>query len=192
MDDEHDESVEDGQPAPVPPIIRAGCYAVTALGLMSLLLALPSLFDAGGVRCTIARTVIEDANDDDEEFNNVDTGGTEPGDMDCDQAVALAEDIPLEEGEADTRSVPSESAIRTRGALSLVVSTGQAAGGLFTLRTLSRRARTAALAFAAAGIVVPVLGLITVAVLVFVVYALAFSQASKQIWPRPERRPRSS
>lgn len=195
MDDEREEPTDEGGPdagpGQVPPIIRAGCYALTALGLMSLLLSLPSLFDAGGVRCTIARSIIEDANGDDAEFNDVDTGGEEPGDLSCDRAEPLAEAIPLEEGEPETHSVPSEGAIRARGGLSLVVSSGQAAAGLFTLRTLARGARTAALVFAAAGIVVPVLGLVTVAVLVFVVYALAFGQASREVWPRAERRPRS-
>lgn len=195
MNDEWEEPVGEEQPerpsGEVPPIIKAGCYALTALGVMSLMLALPSLFDAGGVQCTIARSLIQDANDDEAGFNDVDTGDQEPGDVPCGQAVALAEDIPVEEDEPETHPVPSEGAIRTRGGLSLVVSVGQAAAGLFTLRTLQRRARTAALVFAAAGMVVPVLGLVTVAVLVFVVYALAFGQASRQLWPRPERRPRS-
>jgi hypothetical protein len=70
--------------------------------------------------------------------------------------------------------------------MSAFVAIGQMLTGFFTI-TLQRRWRTAALVFAVLGVVVPVLGLVTVAVLGFVVYALGFSTPSREIWPAKPR-----
>ncbi|MGH8999770.1 MAG: hypothetical protein ACRDY7_10310 [Acidimicrobiia bacterium] len=191
MDSEPEEPGDEVGPAPIPGVVKAGCYALAALSAVSLLLSLPALVDASSARCTLARTLIDDANDDDEEFNDVDTGGEEPGDLQCDQAIGLAETIPVDENEPETRAVPSESAIRARTGISLVLSLGAAAAAILCLRTMQRRARNAALAFAGVSVLVPVLGLISLGALAFVVYALFFSSASREVWPRPERKPRS-
>lgn len=173
-----------------PPIIRAGCIALLVLGVLSAGLTSSSLIDPESVRCEVARSWIEDANEDDEDFNDVDTGGRDPDDLECDEAIRLADRIREDEDNQDRMSVPSESAIRTRGGLAAVMSIGQVISGLLTARTLSRRARTAALVFSAAGILFAVLGILSLGVLLFVVYALALSPASKAIWPPQGRRRR--
>ncbi|MGH2577929.1 MAG: hypothetical protein ACRDG9_09315, partial [Actinomycetota bacterium] len=130
--------------------------------------------------------VIEEANDDGEDFNDVETGRREAQDLECDEALALAEGVRRSEKSDQTVNIPSEGLIRNRGFMSAIVAVGQIVTGFFTI-TLQRRWRTAALVFAALGVVVPVLGLLTVAVLGFVVYALGFSSASRETWPGKPR-----
>jgi hypothetical protein len=170
----------------VPPVIRAGCITLALLGAVSLLLAFPALSNADGVRCSLARAVIADANDDGKDFNDVDTGGRAARNLKCDEAVALAEEVRRSEKSDKTVNIPSVGLIRNRGIMSAIVALGQMVTGFFTI-TLQRRWRTAALVFAVLGVVVPVLGLVTVAVLGFVVYALGFSSASREIWPAKPR-----
>lgn len=180
-----DQEAPDGagrRPA-VPSVIRAGCLSLSMLGVVSLLLAVPSIINPDGLRCTLARSYIEDANDDDEQFNDVDTGGRSVDDLSCDEALTLAEGIRRDADSDRTVSIPSESLIRNRGLMSVLVAAGQAVTGFLTLTTLRRRTRTAALVFTGLGVVVPVLGLVTVGVLGFVVYAIGFSAASREIWP---------
>jgi hypothetical protein len=174
-----------GRPA-VPGVIRAGCITLIVLGVMSLLLASPALLNPGSVRCSLARAVIEDANADEEGFNDVDTGRREPRDIPCDEAVTLAQQVRRSEDSARTVSIPGTGLIRNRGIMSAIVAVGQMVTGFLAI-TLQRRWRTAALVFAVLGVVVPVLGLVTVAVLGFVVYALGFSSASREIWPTKAR-----
>jgi hypothetical protein len=175
-----------GSPPSLAPIIRAGCVALIVVGAVTVFLAVPSLLDPAGLRCSVARTLIDRANDDDRDFNDVDTGAKEVGDLECPVAIQLAEGIRRDEDTDATFSVPSESTIRLRSAVTLAVGAGQAASGYVTLRTLSRRARMATLVFATLGMLFPVAGLISLAVLVFAVYALAFSAPSRKTWPRPE------
>ena len=183
---------DDDKPAPgnvaasPAPVIRAGCAALIVLGAMSLFMAVPALFDPAGVRCSVARTLIDNANNDDREFNDVDTGGMEVENLECPAAIQLAEGIRRDEDKDDTFSIPSESTIRIRGALTALVAAGQAVSGFVTVRTLSRQARMAALVLATLGLMFPVFGLVSLAVLVFVVYALAFSASSRETWPRPQ------
>ncbi len=176
-----------GGRAAVPPVIRAGCITLGVLGVVSLLLAFPAIVNPASVRCSLARSVIEEANDDEEGFNDVDTGRREARDIRCDEAITLAETVRRSEKDDRTVSIPSAALIRNRGLMSAIVAVGQMVAGFFTI-SLQRRWRTAALVFTALGVVVPVLGLVTVAVLGFVVYALGFSTASREIWPG---RPRS-
>jgi len=168
------------------PIIRAGCVALIVVGAITVFLAIPPLFDPAGVRCSVARTLIDRANEDDKTFNDVDTGGRSVSDLECPAAVQLAGGIRTDEDKDDTISVPSESTIRIRSLLTLLVGAGQAASAFVTVRTLSRRARLATLAFATLGMLFAVAGLISLAVLVFAVYALTLSAPSREIWPRPE------
>ena len=51
-------------------------------------------------------------------------------------------------------------------------------------RRLTRAARNTAVAFSAFGLVFPILGPISFAISFFVIYALAFSAAGKQLWGR--------
>lgn len=179
-----------GEPRPnVTPVVRAGCVALSMLGVVSLLLAMPSIVNPGSIRCTLARSYIEDANDDGKKFNDVDIAGREVDKVSCDEALPLAEAIRKDEDSDKTVSLPSESLIRNRGLMSALVAVGQAATGFLTLTTLKRRTRTAALVFTALGVLVPVLGLVSVVVLGFVLYAIAFTPASREIWPT---KPRSS
>ncbi|MGH9034848.1 MAG: hypothetical protein ACRD0O_03725 [Acidimicrobiia bacterium] len=178
----------DGERRPaVPPVIRAGCLALSMLGVVSLLLAMPSIVNPGSIRCSLARTYIDDANDDDKKFNDTDIGGREVDTVPCEEALPIAEAIPEEEDGDRTVSLPGTSLIRNRGLMSAIVAVGQAATGFLTLTTLKRRPRTAALVFTALGVLVPVLGLLSVVVLGFVIYAIAFSAVSREIWPGKPR-----
>jgi hypothetical protein len=175
-----------GRRPAVPPVIRAGCITLILLGAVSVLLAFPALVNPGAIRCSLARAVIDDANNDEEGFNDVQTGGREAKDLECDEAVALAEEVRRGAKPDKTVDIPSAALIRNRGIMSAIVAIGQLATGFFTVG-LQRRWRTAALVFAVLGVVVPVLGLVTVGVLGFVVYALGFSSASREIWPAKPR-----
>jgi uncharacterized protein YqgC (DUF456 family) len=62
------------------------------------------------------------------------------------------------------------------------VGLAHAAGGFFTLRTRNKAVRTATLAGVAIGIFLPVLGIVSMLVLAFVVYALVFSNDAKSIF----------
>ena len=168
------------------PIIRAGCVALIVVGAITVFLAVPPLFDPAGVRCSVARALLERANNDDKAFNDVDTGGKGVSDLECPAAIQLAERIRTDKDTDRTISVPSESTIQVRNILTLAVGAGQAASALVTLRTLSRRARLATLVFAFLGMLFAVAGVISLAVLVFAVYALTLSAPSRQIWPRSQ------
>ncbi len=185
MRDDDKPAQGDGSPSSAP-VIRAGCVALMVLGALSVFLATPGLLDPGGVRCSLARTLIRNANEDGEEFNDVDTGGKQPEELECAAAVQLVGGIRKEAKKDDTISVPSASTIRIRSALTVLVGAGQVAGGFLTLRTLGHRARLAALVFATLGMLFPALGVISLAVLLFVLYALALSGPSRVIWPRPQ------
>lgn len=167
----------------VAPVVRAGCLALAGLGVVSLLLIGPTIVNPNALRCSLARSLIDDANDDGKDFNDVDTGGREADKLTCAEAVALAQTSRRNEDSDKTISLPSGGLIRNRGLMSAVVGVGQAVTGFLTLTTLRRRTRTAALVFTALGVVVPVLGLISVLVLGFVIYAIAFSAPSRELWP---------
>jgi hypothetical protein len=171
--------------ASLTPIIWAGCVALIVVGAMTVFLAVPLLLDPAGVRCSVARKLIERANNDDKKFNDIDTAGKRASDLECPTAIQRAETIRTDEDKTDTVSVPSESTIRIRSAFILAVGAGQAASAFVTVRTLSRRARLATLVFATLGMLFAVVGLISLAALVFAVYALTLSAPSREIWPRP-------
>ncbi len=174
-----------------PPIIRAACFLLLAVGLVSATFSFPVVVDPSAARCHLGRTWVEQANDDNKDWNNVDIGGRQHDDVPCDEAIVLADGIHLKENDpSKTASVPSGSALRIQNALSVVMGAGQALGGSLVLRRLSRQARNMALGISAAGIILQVLGIISLAVFAFVFYALAFSADSRQIWPREPRGPR--
>lgn len=177
-------------------MFRAGCLALIALGVLSLILAGRYVLDPESAQCTLARAAIEDANDDDEDFNDVTLpeGIDDVDDLDCAEAVELAGGIPAEEDEEADGEFVTESALRTQGLLVSGIGIGQAVFGFLTLRTQRKRMRTVALVFTALGILLPVLQLISVVLLAFVVFALVFSADAKAIFgqsslfrPRPPR-----
>lgn len=186
-DDESPGTVWGGVGRP-PGIIWGACLLLMIVGVGSLGLSAPGVFDPAGTRCHLSRTWLADANTDKKDWNNVDTGGQEAKQLACAEAIQLADQIPLKEKDASkTASVPGDAAIRIQAGLAMVMSLGQAISGWLILRRLSSRARTLAIGFSAAGIVLQVIGIISLGVFVFVVYALAFSPASREIWPRQPR-----
>jgi len=157
------------------------------VGVASVLFSLPVVTNPASARCTLSRAWLDDANTDKKDWNNVDTGGVKIGDLSCPDAIALAEQVPTNEKATKRVKVPSESALRFQNAFAVVLGAGQAVSGFFVIRSLSRRARMFALGLSVAGTIIQVLGILSLGVFVFVVYAFAFSPASRQIWPREPR-----
>jgi hypothetical protein len=157
------------------------------VGLVSVMFSLPVMLGPAKARCQLSRTWLDDANTDKKDWNNVDTGGPKAEDLPCPDAIRLAEQIPLNEKGTKRVTVPGESPLQIQNAVAIVTGAGQAASGFYVIRSKSRRARNAAIAFSAAGIILQVLGILSLGVFVFVVYAFAFSPASREIWPREPR-----
>lgn len=171
-------------PGPPPTVVRIACVGLLVIGFGSVLISLPSLVKPASARCTLARARIDDANTDKKPWNNVDTGGRKAKDVPCPDAVGLVSRIRLDEKGTRTASVPSEQAVRTQAALAAVLGLGQGISAALLARTLGRPARNAAIGFAAFGLALPVLGVISFAAAIFVVYAVVLSPAAKQLWPR--------
>lgn len=157
------------------------------VGVMSVVLSSATVVDPSGARCHLSRSWVDDANTDKPEWNNVDTGGVDPGDLPCDVAIRLADGIRLKENDERTASVPGETALRVQATLAVLLAGGQAASGVIILRRLSRQARNVAIALSAVGIILRILGILSIGVFLFVAYALAFSPASRLIWPKQPR-----
>ena len=186
-DDASSESVG-GRAARPPTVIRAACLLLLVVGLASVMFSMPVVVDPSAARCTLARTWIDQANTDKKDWNNVDIGGREPKDVPCDEAIPVADGIRTKEkDESKTATVPSDGVLRIQNVLAVIMGAGQAAAGFIVLRKLSRQARNLALGFGGAGVILQVLGIISLAVFAFVVYALAFSPASREIWPKVPR-----
>jgi hypothetical protein len=148
-------------------LVRMGC-AVLALNALLLLYAGGSfLSDPAGVRCADARAAIEDDDED-----------VDAEDISCEQAIPRALDL-------EDSNIRTESAARTQGIVFVVIAVFQLAGAVLSLRTLSKRARLLALVGAGFGIVLPVLGLLTIAVMAFVVYAIFFSADARGVFGEP-------
>ena len=157
------------------------------VGIVSVMFSVPIVLDPAKAQCTLSRTWLDDANTDKKDWNNVDTGGQKAKDVPCPDAVRLAAQVPTNEKGTKRIRVPSESALQIQNALAVALGAGQAASGFYVIRTLSRRARMAAIVLSVAGTVIQVLGILSLGVFVFVVYAFAFSPASREIWPREVR-----
>lgn len=195
--------LDGGGDVPRPPVTRSGgpprlaslvgaAAAVLLLnGLLFTLISVPPSLDPAAARCTTARSEIETANENDETFDDVDLDGREVDDLSCDEAIAIAEAIPLddpadlEEGEeVETVWIPSEGQLRFQLTLILVIGLVQLAGGILVLLRGRRWMRNAAVAGAAVSVIFPVFGLASMLVAGFVVYAMVFSRQSKALWPR--------
>jgi hypothetical protein len=157
------------------------------VGAVSVMFSVPIVLGPAKAQCTLSRTWLDDANTDKKDWNNVDTGGQKAKDVPCPDAVRLAEQVPTNEKGTKKIRVPSESALQIQNLLAVGLGAGQAASGFYVIRTLSRRARMAAIILSVAGTVIQVLGILSLGVFVFVVYAFAFSPASREIWPREVR-----
>jgi uncharacterized protein YjeT (DUF2065 family) len=168
-------------------IIRAAGILLMIVGFGSVMFSLPAVVGTASARCHLARTWLDDANTDKKAWNNVDTGGQKAKDLPCADAIRLADDIRLKEKSTTTASVPGETALRIQAMVAVAMGLGQAISGSFVLRRLSRPARTAAIAFSAVGIVLRILGIVSLGVFALVVYAFVFSPAAKEIWPREPR-----
>lgn len=176
------------------PMVRLGAMILVALGIMQLVLTSQWVIDPEGARCRSARLVVERANDDDEDFNDVELpdGVDDVDDLECDQAIELAGNVPADEDDEPDGEFAEASQFRLQGIGIGVLGLAQAVTGFLVLRTGNRLARNVALGTAAVGILLPVLGIVSLLALAFVVFALAFSKDAKATWgsggflrPRP-------
>jgi hypothetical protein len=167
-----------------PTVIRGACILLMITGFASVMFSVPVILDAAGARCQLSRSYIDQANKDKKEWNNVDTGGKKPKDVPCADAVALAKQIPRHEKGNGKIPVPSESALSTQNFLAAVMGAGQAISGFYLIRSLGRWARNAAIGFSGISLILQVLGVLSLGAFVFVAYALVFSAASREVWPR--------
>lgn len=194
----------DAPPVPERPVrtatgtlFRVGCLLLVVLGAFELFLASQLVLDPDDARCTAARFRINDANDDDEDFNDVDLpeGDDDADDLPCAEAIELAGQVPDDEDTEPDGEFTEASTFRTQGIFVSALGLAHAAGGFFTLRTRRKAIRTATLVAVAVGIFLPVLGIISMLLLAFAVYALVFSNDAKSIFgqaggflrPRPPR-----
>jgi hypothetical protein len=169
---------------PPPTVVRLACLLLPVVGFGSVLISLPSLAKPENARCSLSRARIDDANTDTKPWNNVDTGGRKARKVPCADAIRLAGQVRLDQKGTRTASVPGEEAVRIQAGLAVVLGLGQGISAALVFRTLGRPARNAAVAFAALGIALPVLGIFSLGVAIFLVYALVISSAAKQLWPR--------
>ena len=165
-------------------VFRIGCILLTTLGVLEVFVASQLVLDPDGARCTAAQFAVDAANDDDEDFNDVTLpdDAEDAGDIACDDAIALAAAIPSDEGEEADGTFPAASSFSTQGLIISGLGIGHAVTGFLTLRTRRKPFRTAALVFIAFGLFLPALGIISLVILAFAVYALLFSADAKAIF----------
>ena len=168
-------------------VVGYACIALTVMGVLLFSAAVPVVIDPGSWVCTVSRTAIDDANDDDDEWNDVDLGGAESADeLDCEEAAALATEIPTEEDGDDTLSIASPSAARNFWIVAAVLGLLQVVSAVGTAMTWKRVFRRMAITSAIVALIAPpvlaVLGFLTLILVVFIVWALTFSATAKGIW----------
>ncbi|MBK5222693.1 MAG: hypothetical protein JJE52_07425 [Acidimicrobiia bacterium] len=174
----------------VPAIVLSACLLLAVLGLLLMTLAFGYLNDPEGISCRAGATVIEDANENDDVWDDVELDGRDVDDLSCADATALAEQIPTEDDGDDTVVIPTASEIRTQGVVLLVIGLLQLGGAIATVWTARRIARTVAVVGASLGIVVQLFGIVSLIAVAFIIYALLFSGAARSLWGRgrPPRR----
>lgn len=174
-------------------MFRMACLLLVGLGVLEVFLGATRVSDPAGARCDAARFSIDGANDDDEDFNDVDlpegVEDADDDDLDCEDAIALAADIPEDEDEEADGVYPGESTFRTQGLVIAGLGLAHGLAGFFTLRTRKRVVRNFALATAAVAIFLPLLGIVSLALTLFVVFGLAFSADAKAMFPPDPNRP---
>lgn len=169
---------------PLPAALLAASGALMVVGLLLMLVVLPLAFRSESARCDLARSFIKDANDNDREWDDVDLDGRSTKDLECSEALRLAETIRLDEDGSVTRVVPSAESIRNQGIITGVLGAGQVASGAAVIFTRNRRARNTAVAFAFVSLIVPLLGMVSIALVLAIVYGLVFSPAARARWPK--------
>ena len=166
-------------------MIRGACILLMIVGAVTVLFSAPVALNGANARCHLARAWVEQANTDNKDWNNVDTGATKPEDLNCDDAVRYAGDIKLNEKGTKKAKLPSQSALQTQNTVAVVMGLGQAIAGFSIIRSPSRFARNLAIgASAVAGLFLQVLSIFSLGVFVFVVYAFVFSPAGRELWPK--------
>ena len=178
---------EDNAPQTVgrpPTVIRVACILLMVLGFGSVAISLTPAADPAGARCNLSRDRIDRVNTDKKTWNNVDTGGKKAKDVPCADAVRLVHEIKLSEKGTGRDKAPSETSVRVQGFLGIILGLGQGISASLVLRQLTRPVRNAAVAFAAFGLVFPVLGPFSFAIAFFAIYALMFSTPAKALWGR--------
>ncbi|MFA5566332.1 MAG: hypothetical protein WC184_10860 [Acidimicrobiia bacterium] len=169
---------------PLPAALLAASGALMVVGLLLMLVVLPLAFRSESARCDLARSFIKDANDNDRDWDDVDLDGRSTKDLECSEALRLAETIWLDEDGSVTRVVPSAESIRNQGIITGVLGAGQVASGAAVIFTRNRRARNTAVAFAFVSLIVPLLGMVSIALVLAIVYGLVFSPAARARWPK--------
>jgi hypothetical protein len=157
------------------------------VGAVTVMFSLPAMLDGANARCHLARARVNQANTDRRDWNDVDTGGKKAKDLSCADAARLYEQIRVKENGDRTLRLPSESTIENQNLVAVVMGVGQAVSGFLVLRSASRTARYAAIAFSALGLFLAVLDVLSIAVFGFVLYAFAFTPASRELWPKEPR-----
>lgn len=165
-------------------LVGAGAAVLGVNGILLATLATGPLLDPAATRCALARDRIEVVNESDDEWDDVELGDVEVDDLDCDEAIAAAEAIPAEEGSDDTVSLPSDGGIRTEAVLAGLIGLAQVVGAGLVLRSGRRWHRNLAAGVAAAGILFPIIGLASLLIVGFAVFALVFSNQARALWPR--------
>lgn len=173
---------------PLAPALLAASVALIVVGVLLMLVVLPLAFRSEAARCELARSFIEDANENDRDWDDIDLDGRDAKDLSCDEALMLAETIPLDEEGNVTRAVPSADSIRNQGLITGVLGAGQIASGTAVIIARNRRARNTAVAFAFVSLIVPLLGMVSIALVLAIVYGLVFSPAARARWPRQRAR----
>ncbi|MGH9138277.1 MAG: hypothetical protein ACRD0G_14725, partial [Acidimicrobiales bacterium] len=146
-------------------VVQFGCVVVMVLGALGAFFGFGSVLDTEGGRCTQAERIVEDRYEDDDD-EVPDDEQIDVDEAECDQVLAEADRL--------DEDVPSESEIRTIGLVLAGIGLVQLVSGFITVRTRQRLARNIAAASAVAGILIPILGIVTILFVGFAIYALLF------------------
>jgi hypothetical protein len=197
---EPDGPAPDDGPAPIPGrlgrgvptgrIFHMAAMLLVGVGVLELVLAVPAVYDPAAARCASARNAIEVANDNDDSFDDVDLpeAAEDADDVECDEALALAGRIPDDEDDepaADAEYGVTESAIVVQSSIFAVHGVISGIVGFLLRRRPTRMLRNGALALVAIAVLpLTQLGIIGLALIVFLVYGLGFSADAKALFPR--------
>jgi hypothetical protein len=164
-------------------VVAVASILLVLTGIVLFSLSVPRVVDPDSWVCTMSRVAVDDANDDDDAWNDVDLDGAESADdLSCDDAIALADSIPTSEDGDETLTVSSAGATRAFGIVAALLGLVQVVGGLGTAMTRSFVYRRVAITGAIVGLIAPVLGFLSLVIIAFVIWALLFSRTAKQIW----------
>jgi hypothetical protein len=161
-------------------MVRIGFTLLMTIGALTAVFGISTLANPDSVVCASARSNISDELDEDEPSAAV--TGIDPDvvdDMDCDEAVPLAEQL----DEAGEGELISEGFARNLGLGVSALGLAMIAGGVYALVVRTRRSRTVALTIAGLGLLASFAGLglafVSLLMLAFVVYAIGFSRDAK-------------